>query len=84
MTYVLRLIKFIIGLNLQFIKTGFFVVKNVGILFQNIQNIPMGGQESQNLKNKENFKSQRYLQKLMILKTYFLKFTYKNNIFYFS
>ena len=31
-------------------RTGFFVVKNVGILFQKIVNTLMGGQESQNLK----------------------------------
>ena len=50
MIYVIKLIKFITGLNPQFIKTGFFVVKNVGTLFQSILSIPMEEQESQNLK----------------------------------
>tara|TARA_B000000609_G_C23879046_1_gene192145 strand:- start:220 stop:381 length:162 start_codon:yes stop_codon:yes gene_type:complete len=42
------LIKFITGLNLKYIKTGSFVVKNVGILFLKIEIIPMVEQESQN------------------------------------
>ena len=40
-------ITFITGLNPKFIRTGFFVVKNVGILFLSIMTIPMVGQESQ-------------------------------------
>ena len=47
MIYVINQVKFITGLNQQFINTGFFVVKNVGILFQNIMDIPMEGQEKQ-------------------------------------
>ena len=46
MIYVIREILFTIELNPQFIQTGFFVVKNVGILFQNIVNINMEEQES--------------------------------------
>ena len=34
--------------------TGFFVVKNIGILFLNKMAIPMGAQESQNY-NLENY-----------------------------
>ena len=45
--YVISKIKFITGLKPQFIRTGFFVVKNVGILFQNMIDIPMEVQESQ-------------------------------------
>ena len=47
-TYVITQIKFIIGLNPKFIRNGFSVVKNVGILFRNITTIPMVGQESPN------------------------------------
>ena len=47
MIYVISQIKFISGSNPKFIKTGFFVVKNVGILFLNIMTIPMVEQESQ-------------------------------------
>ena len=36
-----------IGSNPKFIKTGFSVVNNVGILFLNIMTIPMVGQDSQ-------------------------------------
>tara|TARA_B100000161_G_C33508393_1_gene395166 strand:- start:142 stop:309 length:168 start_codon:yes stop_codon:yes gene_type:complete len=39
---------FITGLNPQFIQTGFFVVKNVGIRFPKIVNIYMEAQESPN------------------------------------
>ena len=45
--YVISLIKFITGLNHKLIRTGFFVVKNVGILFLNIMTILMVEQESQ-------------------------------------
>ena len=48
MIYVISKIKFISGLNPKYIRTGFFVVKNVGILFLLILNIPMVEQESQN------------------------------------
>ena len=40
-------INFITGSSLKFIRIGFFVVKNVGILFLNIMTIPMVEQESQ-------------------------------------
>ena len=40
--------KFITGLNPKIIRTGFFVVENVGILFLQIVGIPMVEQESQN------------------------------------
>ena len=40
-------ISFITGLNPEFIRTGFFVVKNVGILFLNIMTILMVEQENQ-------------------------------------
>ena len=43
----MRRVKSIIGLNRRSIIIGFFAVKNVGILFQNIENIFMEGQESQ-------------------------------------
>ena len=48
MIYVIRQIKFIIGLNPLFIRTGFFVAENVGKLFLNIKIIPMVELESQN------------------------------------
>ena len=47
MICVISQIKFTIGLNPEFIRIGFFVVKNVGILFLCIMTIPMVGQESQ-------------------------------------
>ena len=53
-TYVITQINFIIGLNPKFIRNGFSVVKNVGILFRNIMTIPMVGQESQNDKEWES------------------------------
>ncbi len=40
-------ISFITGSNPNFIRIGFFVVKNVGILFLKIMAIPMVVQESQ-------------------------------------
>ncbi len=43
-------IKFITELNPKFIQNGFFVVENVGMLFQNIVNIPMVARESQKIK----------------------------------
>ena len=45
MIYVISQIIFITGLNPKFIKTGFFVVKNVGILFLDMIIIPMVVQE---------------------------------------
>ena len=45
MIYVISQIRFITGLNPIFIKTGFFVVKNVGILFLDMIIIPMVVQE---------------------------------------
>jgi len=40
-------IRFTIGLSPKFIRTGFFVARNVGILFLSIKNILMAEQESQ-------------------------------------
>ena len=54
MIYVVRQIQFITGLNPQFMRTGFFVVKNVGILFLNKKNIHMVAQESQSENYPEN------------------------------
>ena len=54
MIYVINQIKFITGLNPYFIRAGFFVVKNVGIIFQNNVSIHMVAQESQNNKNIRN------------------------------
>ena len=48
MIYVISKIKSITELNPKFILTGFFVVKNVGIKFLSIKNIPMVGLENQN------------------------------------
>ena len=50
MIYVTSQIKFILELNLKFIRNGFFVVENVGISFQKIVNIHMVEQESQKYK----------------------------------
>ena len=47
MIYVISQVHFITGSNPKFIRNGFFVVKNVGILFLKIITIPMVGQESQ-------------------------------------
>ena len=47
MICVISQISFITGLNPEFIRTGFFVAKDVGILFLNIMTILMVGQESQ-------------------------------------
>ena len=47
MIYVISQIKFITGWNPKFIKTGSFVVKNVGVLFLKIMTILMVEQESQ-------------------------------------
>jgi len=44
---VISQINFITGSNPKCIRIGFFVVKNVGILFLNIMTIPMVEQESQ-------------------------------------
>ena len=48
MIYVISEINFITELNPLLIGTGFFAVKNVGILFLNKMVIPMAEQESQN------------------------------------
>ena len=48
MIYAISQIKPTTGLNPLFIVTGFFVAKNVGILFLNIIIIRMEEQESQN------------------------------------
>ncbi len=45
--FVISQIKFITESNRKFIRIGFFVVKNVGILLLNIMTIPMVAQESQ-------------------------------------
>ena len=44
---VISQISFITGSNPEFTRTGFFVVKHVGILFLNIMTTLMVGQESQ-------------------------------------
>ena len=54
MIYVISQIKFITELNPQFIKIGFFVVKNVGMKFPNKIIIPTVAQESQDYKFTEN------------------------------
>ena len=51
MIYVKSQIRFTIGLNRKFIRTGFFVVKHVGILFLNIMIILTVAQESQMINN---------------------------------
>ena len=48
--YVISQIKFITELNPKFIQNGCFAVENVGMLFQNIVNIPMVARESQKIK----------------------------------
>ena len=55
MIYVLIEMKFTIELNQKFIQNGFFVVKNVGIQYQNIRGIPMEEQENQKYKIIRNF-----------------------------
>ena len=45
MIYVISQVSFITGLNPKFIKTGFFVVKDAGILFLDMIIIPMVVQE---------------------------------------
>ena len=50
MICVISQINFITGSNPKFIRIGFFVVKNVGILFLNRMVISMVVQESQNNK----------------------------------
>ena len=52
--FVISQISFITGLNPEFIRTGFFVVKDVGILFLNIMTILIVGQESQTDKLSRN------------------------------
>ena len=47
MICVISQINYITGSNPKFIMIGFFVVKNVGILFLNIMTILMVEQESQ-------------------------------------
>ena len=65
-SYVISKIKSITGLNLKFIKTGFFVVKNVGILFQNKINIYMAELESQNKKILNKFINPFYVLKIIV------------------
>ena len=50
MIYVTSQVNSTTGLNLKFIRTGFFVVNNVGILFRNKMIIPTVAQESPNNK----------------------------------
>ena len=59
MICVISQINFITGSNPKFIRIGFFVVKNVGILFLNIMTILMVEQESQTDKysSEVNFKT---------------------------
>ena len=65
MIYVISQIKFIWGLNPQFIQNGFFVVKNVGILFQNILIILMVEQENLEQKiMKKRAKSNKVMKKM--------------------
>ena len=45
------------GSNQLFILTGFFAVKNVGMLFQNMINIHMEVQGNQNFKTIQKYKS---------------------------
>ena len=54
MICVISQISFITGSNPEFIRTGFFVVKHVGILFLNIMTTLMVGQESQTDKKSSN------------------------------
>ena len=56
MICVISQINFITGSNPKFIKIGFFVVKDVGILFLNIMTILMEGQESQTDKSSSKLK----------------------------
>ena len=56
MIYVISRIKFISELNLKFMPNGSFVVKNIGMLFQNIASIPTEGQENQKNKILSKFK----------------------------
>ena len=55
MICVISQIKFNTGSNPKFIRIGFFVVKNVGILFLNIMTILMVEQESQTDKESSGF-----------------------------
>ena len=55
MNCVISQINFITGSNPKFIRIGFFVVKNVGILFLNIMTILMVEQESQTDKESSEF-----------------------------
>ena len=59
-------INYITGSNPKFIRIGFFVVKNVGILFLNIMTILMVGQESQTdkLSSKLNCKTNEIIRSL--------------------
>ena len=50
MNYVINKIKSNIGLSLWFTQNGFFVVKSVGILFQNKESIPIVKRGTQNKK----------------------------------
>jgi hypothetical protein len=63
---VISKIKYITELNQQFIKTGFFVVKNVGMQFLNIIIIPTVAQESPNndFNRKLIYKKQSNIKKL--------------------
>ena len=63
---VISQINFISGSNPKFIRTGFFVVKNVGISFLNIIIIPMVVQESQIDKKSSdiNFKTNKVRRNL--------------------
>ena len=99
MIYVISQEYFITGSNPKFIKNGFFVVKNVGILFLKIMTIPMVGQESQidkessefNCKTNKiirsfefnSFELNRGLTNNYDLQTYFIKFTNKSNFLFF-
>ena len=68
MIYAISQIKPTTGLNPLFIVTGFFVAKNVGILFLNIIIILMEEQESQNntyfivTKSNQTIRSFKFIQ----------------------
>ena len=54
MICVISQINYITGSNPKFIRIGFFVVKNVGILFLNMMTILMVEQESKLINNPAN------------------------------
>ena len=63
MIYAIDQIKFTTELNLQFIRNGFFVVNDVGILFQNKLIIHTEAQERQNYKIIKQTNLPKYMKK---------------------